>query len=159
MAFKSVLPYCLAGPGNREMTGMSSAAEPQHDPTMEEILASIRKIISEDQPISARKASPATAEKDSDILELTEEVPPEPAMIRPPVDAAAPILSSEPHPQSSSMLSDSSREAIGKAFESLDRASAEYSRFAGDMLETVFARAVQDAIAPSLQQWVNNHEP
>src|SRR5256885_10872200 len=96
----------LGRPGNREMTGMSSAAEPQHDPTMEEILASIRKIISEDQPISGRKASPATAEKDSDILELTEEVPPEPAMIRPPVDAAAPILSSEPHPQSSSMLSD-----------------------------------------------------
>ena len=35
----------------------SSAANPQHEPTMEEILASIRKIISEDQPEAAKAAS------------------------------------------------------------------------------------------------------
>jgi hypothetical protein len=73
----------------------SSAANPQHEPTMEEILASIRKIISEDQPEGAKPApaspptslravpsepapaaSPATAaaSSDSDVLDLTEEV-------------------------------------------------------------------------------------
>src|SRR5205823_3372639 len=137
---------------------MSSAAEPQHDPTMEEILASIRKIISEDQPLSARKAPPAIEQKDSDILELTEEVPPESAAARPPVDAAPFPQQGQPAPQMSSMLSESSREAIGRAFESLDNASNEYSRFAGEMLQTVFARAVQDAVTPSLQQCVNSHE-
>jgi len=137
---------------------MSSAAEPQHDPTMEEILASIRKIISEDQPLSARKAFPAVEQKDSDILELTEEVPPEATAARPPFDAAPSAQQAGAAPQMSSMLSESSREAIGRAFESLDNASTEYSRFAGEMLQTVFARAVQDAVTPSLQQWVNSHE-
>jgi cell pole-organizing protein PopZ len=142
----------------RERARMSSA-EPQHDPTMEEILASIRKIISEDQPLSARKAAPGGEQKDSDVLELTEEVPPEPPVIRAaPIDASPIMAEPENHAQASSILSESSRDAIGRAFESLDKASAEYSHFAGEMLETVFARAVQDAVAPSLQQWVNNHE-
>jgi len=39
---------------------MTSSANTQHEPTMEEILASIRKIISEDQP-EAAKAGPAPA--------------------------------------------------------------------------------------------------
>lgn len=73
----------------------SSAANPQHEPTMEEILASIRKIISEDSPEGAKPApaspptslrtvptetapatSPATtaASADLDVLDLTEEV-------------------------------------------------------------------------------------
>lgn len=55
------------------------ASSPQHEPTMEEILASIRKIISEDSsetqaaPVAeARPAAAAPAE--SDVLELTQEV-------------------------------------------------------------------------------------
>ena len=78
----------------------SSAANPQHEPTMEEILASIRKIISEDQPEGAKPApapqptplravvpEPAlaplaavaapAASADLDVLDLTEEVPEE----------------------------------------------------------------------------------
>jgi cell pole-organizing protein PopZ len=81
---------------------MSSSANPQHEPTMEEILASIRKIISEDQqpeparpapmpapvkaqpapepePIAIRAAAPVAAPPpppaaELDVLELTEEV-------------------------------------------------------------------------------------
>jgi cell pole-organizing protein PopZ len=50
---------------------MSMASNPQHEPTMEEILASIRKIISEDSTESAPAGSrPA----DGDVLELTQEV-------------------------------------------------------------------------------------
>src|SRR5262245_51717833 len=77
---------------------MSSQANtnPQAEPTMEEILASIRKIISEDQPadktaarpapIKAQAAPPVEAAPvrpapavapaaDLDVLDLTEEVP------------------------------------------------------------------------------------
>src|SRR5258705_6039127 len=63
---------------------MSSSANPQHEPTMEEILASIRKIISEDQTDGAKPAAEPTPVRaaaaeaqphmESDVLELTEEV-------------------------------------------------------------------------------------
>jgi cell pole-organizing protein PopZ len=61
------------------------ASSPQHEPTMEEILASIRKIISED----ANDAPPAK-QADADVLELTEEIHEEP----PATEAAA--TASEP---------------------------------------------------------------
>ncbi|MBU6299514.1 MAG: DUF2497 domain-containing protein [Alphaproteobacteria bacterium] len=61
------------------------SSSPQHEPTMEEILASIRKIISEDsteaQPAPAPAVEPkpapvaaAAASVDADVLELTQEV-------------------------------------------------------------------------------------
>ncbi len=64
-------------------------SSPQHEPTMEEILASIRKIISEDSteqaPAAPVVAEPVTvAEPEADILDLTQEVASEP------VRAAAP---------------------------------------------------------------------
>jgi cell pole-organizing protein PopZ len=99
---------------------MSSQANtnPQTEPTMEEILASIRKIISEDQPSdgkSATKPSPVKAQSvvepapvrvavpqpitELDVLDLTDEVedeePPAPVVARavappPPAAASAP---------------------------------------------------------------------
>jgi cell pole-organizing protein PopZ len=78
-------------------------SNPEHEPTMEEILASIRKIISEDSPEAAaapeeaggpqEAASPATVHED--VLELTHEVVEMPAPIIPPAPAAPP----EPEPQ------------------------------------------------------------
>jgi cell pole-organizing protein PopZ len=59
------------------------ASNPQHEPTMEEILASIRKIISEDSseqpagPAPAAAAAPAIP-PEADVLELTQELPAEP---------------------------------------------------------------------------------
>ena len=66
-------------------------SNPQHEPTMEEILASIRKIISEDAPEGGApvaeaaappppspppppSAAPTPAPVEDDILELTQEV-------------------------------------------------------------------------------------
>ena len=70
------------------------ASSPQHEPTMEEILASIRKIISED----SSEAQPAEAEAkphaEADVLDLTQEVHDEP----PPV-IAAPPPAPEPTPE------------------------------------------------------------
>lgn len=60
---------------------MVGAASPQHEPTMEEILASIRKIISED--------SSEPQAKEADVLELTQEVREEPAPIAAPALVAA----------------------------------------------------------------------
>jgi len=72
------------------------ASSPQHEPTMEEILASIRKIISEDSteapaapaPVAAAAAAPA---QEGDVLELTQEMPEEhlPVPAAPPRAAVA----------------------------------------------------------------------
>ena len=72
-----------------------SEAKGQQEPSMEEILASIRRIIAEDSdtakpPIQEPDALPLEPE---DVLELTEVVADEP----PPV-AAAPMLPPEPEP-------------------------------------------------------------
>jgi hypothetical protein len=68
-----------------------SASNPQHEPTMEEILASIRKIISEDQPEPAKPnaAEPAAAPKsvppfEPEVFDLTEEVKDEAPVANPP---------------------------------------------------------------------------
>ena len=67
-----------------------SSSSPQHEPTMEEILASIRKIISED-------AAPESAapKQDNDVLELTHEVVEDPA---PPPPLPAPQAVAQPEP-------------------------------------------------------------
>ncbi len=120
------------------------ASSPQHEPTMEEILASIRKIISEDSaeaappapaaaPAAAAPApapeetpAPAAAALEEDVLELTEEIQePEPV-------AAAPTPAPEPDEvefktietpapiTGSDIFSDKTRQAIDDAFSKLD---------------------------------------
>src|SRR6185312_15318032 len=70
---------------------MSMASSPQHEPTMEEILASIRKIISEDSPEASPSPQAAAAEPmEADVLELTQEVHDEPL--------PAPVAAPQPPP-------------------------------------------------------------
>jgi uncharacterized protein len=183
---------------------MSSSANPQHEPTMEEILASIRKIISEDtpaepvksapdfQPVAAQPAAEAVA-ADGDVLELTEEVQetapaaPEPAPAPAPAPApkpapapapkaAAPAPQPEPEsaiendiafenveteaevePAMDDLISESARNAMGRAFAHLDRGSAELASAGGGTLDALFTRAIQDAFMPTLQEWVDSH--
>ena len=142
---------------------MTTPSEPPHDPTMEEILASIRKIISEDQPGSIKQKGPEShsGNSGSDILELTDEIPDEASGIprnSPPLTAPTPRPAAPQVDKRDPVLSDSSRYAIGHAFNTLDKASQQYSDFAGGMLEPVFARAVQEAVTPNLQAWVNSHQ-
>ena len=82
---------------------MASPSSPQHEPTMEEILASIRKIISEDstdaQAPTVHTSAAQTSRQDGDVLELTpaQEVREEP---RPVVSAPQPaaVVQSTPTP-------------------------------------------------------------
>jgi uncharacterized protein len=88
---------------------MATPSSPQHEPTMEEILASIRKIISEDssepQPAQAApqpQPQPVAAlHADADVLELTQEVEeaPAPAPQLAPMPMAAPVQMAAPQPE------------------------------------------------------------
>jgi cell pole-organizing protein PopZ len=161
-----------------------TAANAQHEPTMEEILASIRKIISEDQP-EGIKAAPAPApasasppapvhhesesasESETDVLELTDEVRDEEAQA-PPAPAAPPLendiafenIEAEPEPEPmDDLISDSTRSAVGRAFSGLgiDAEHVAAPSGPGNTLEALFLRAIHDAFTPVLQEWVDNH--
>ena len=116
------------------------ASSPQHEPTMEEILASIRKIISEDAPEAAPPAETVAAapapklveDPDDDIMELTEEAPapvaaapvappaPEPPKPAPEVvyqSIEEPVVTPAP---SSEIFSDKTRKAIDDAFSNIN---------------------------------------
>ena len=119
-------------------------SNPQHEPTMEEILASIRKIISEDAPEAAAEAAPAApapapAPMHDDVLELTQEVepappapapvpPPAPAPVPPPAPAPAPppapaeeivFQNVAPAPEHTDIFSDQTRKAMEDTFNSI----------------------------------------
>jgi uncharacterized protein len=157
---------------------MSSAANPQHEPTMEEILASIRKIISEDQPDSAKPAAEPTPVRaaaaeaqphlESDVLELTEEVPEDEvveaqaAEVQIENDIAFENIEAEPKAEpamdTDDLISDSARSAVGRAFAKLDvEALRQPPVSSGGTLDGLFTKAVQDAFSPTLQEWIDSH--
>ncbi len=149
------------------------ASNPQHEPTMEEILASIRKIISEDSneaqpaaeaPRPAPAAAPA-AVADNDVLELTQEVdepapptpPPAPRSI--PVVAAAPPKPENdvvfetieepvqaPEPQAdahSDIFSDRTRRAVEDTFANIEPEEREPARYEAGPMPGVDGRTVE----------------
>ncbi len=157
---------------------------------MEEILASIRKIISEDQPDQGKPAARSEtaaepAAPESEVLDLTDEIrddgsispvssqsmssaiPPSRQFendvqfesIDEPPEAAK---SSESHMDPDDLISDSTRSAVGRVFESIEEEPAPMrmaasSAPAGGSVEAVFRRAIQDAFEPQLQHWVDAH--
>ena len=158
------------------------ASNPQHEPTMEEILASIRKIISEDSPESAA-AAPAPPE--ADVLELTQEMPEEPAT--PPARTTAPnmptklasdvVFQPKEEPAVSAavpaadddIFSEKTRKALDDTFshipDAIPEAPAEPRRPAtraasaeGNSVEAVFERAVSNAVDPLLHEWMDKNK-
>ena len=160
-------------------------SNPQHEPTMEEILASIRKIISEDTPEApAETPAPAAAAAapQEDVLELTQEVeapqpvpappPPEPAPVPPP---PAPVEDIEfktvaPEPAApaahSDIFSDATRKAMEDTFNSIPdeepetapvRATAPIAPVDGASVETVFERAVRESFEPVLKKYLDDN--
>jgi cell pole-organizing protein PopZ len=153
-------------------------SNPQHEPTMEEILASIRKIISEDAPeggAPAEAAPVAQAEPAppvyEDVLELTHEVVEAPAPPAPvyepepqPVPAedivfetVTPVAAAAPH---SDIFSDHTRKAMEDAFDSIPDEPAPAAPLApvdGSSVETVFERAVRESFEPVLQKYLSDN--
>ena len=151
---------------------------------MEEILASIRKIISEDQPQSETNEveEGATVEaqvsSEPDVLELTQEAGDESAPFgeagsehepAPQLDAdseqgkaglheASLHADGDPAMEDNDLISDSTRQAVDQALGEIENMpeSAPPASTHGN-IEAIFARAVQDALEPTLSDWVDGH--
>ena len=154
-------------------------SNPQHEPTMEEILASIRKIISEDAPEGAPAegadpAAPAPQPVHDDVLELTHEVEaaPQPAPAYEPAPQPAPaedivFETVTPTASNSDIFSDHTRKAMEDAFDSIPeepapapaayRAAAPIAPVDGSSVETVFERAVRESFEPVLQKYLSDN--
>ena len=155
-------------------------SSPQHEPTMEEILASIRKIISEDSPADAAPAvevqpvaAAAPAHAEPDVLELTQEVIETPAHQPAPVMpvAADDIMFENPAPAaaapSNDIFSDQTRKALDDAFAAIPEeepapaprraAPASLAPLDGNSVETVFERAVRESFEPVLQKYITDN--
>ena len=154
-------------------------SNPQHEPTMEEILASIRKIISEDAPEGApaegaAPAAPAPQPVHDDVLELTHEVeaapPPAPAYEPAPQPAPVEDIVFETVTSSASnsdIFSDHTRKAMEDAFDAIPedpapapaayRAAAPIAPVDGSSVETVFERAVRESFEPVLQKYLSDN--
>ena len=159
-------------------------SNPQHEPTMEEILASIRKIISEDAPeggapaaeaapaavapapVAAAPASapaPAPAPVYEDVLELTEEIQAQAPAPEPVEEIVFENVAPEPAAHSD-IFSDQTRKAMEDTFNSIPeepepeapvrRPAPALAPVDGATVENVFERAVRESFEPVLQKYI-----
>jgi cell pole-organizing protein PopZ len=156
-------------------------SNPQHEPTMEEILASIRKIISEDAPEAAAPAAaapepapvtPAPAPPPppepvhDDVLELTQEIE---VAAPQPVPAEDIVFENVAPPAAShsDIFSDQTRKAMEDTFNAIPeeepepvapmRSPAHLAPVDGATVENVFERAVRESFEPVLQQYLKDN--
>jgi cell pole-organizing protein PopZ len=160
---------------------MSDAKGQQHEPSMEEILASIRRIIAEDgdttAPAVANAAVPAAApvEPADDILELTEVVepdvapvkaepappppPPPPPPPRPPVREVAPVV--VPPSDGERIVSAATAAASVAAFSQI--ATLRHEQRDRDVMvgagHLTLEMLVREELRPILKDWLDRYLP
>ncbi|HTT82683.1 MAG TPA: DUF2497 domain-containing protein [Rhizomicrobium sp.] len=157
-------------------------ANPQHEPTMEEILASIRKIISDDAAAPAATpsaSSPGQGTSEPEVLDLTHEVGGAPAVaeiaameVKPeetqsspkseaPVEQAAEATATPA--AEAGIFSEKARKALSDALSGIHASPSEppgetpteaVVPAAAASVEAVFERAVKEAFEPVLDKWL-----
>ena len=138
-------------------------AQRAHEPSMEEILASIRAIIAEDREPPAAKPGPQIVySSDAPVRAAALAPEPEPALAGPAVlwareeeappsepapEAPAPTLATEPP-----LLSQETESAVADSFAELSESLSEHAmRVAGDM--------AREMLRPMLKQWLDENLP
>lgn len=147
--------------------------QPQNEPSMEEILASIRRIIyDEPQAPGASSDEPEAVPAADDILELTPDMraappplpepepEPVPAAIPEPVFAPSPAYMPEPAlplmEASEPLMSAQTEAAAAAALAGLSSANlSSHSQFEGQTVETL----VRELLRPMLRQWMDTNLP
>ena len=113
------------------------------EPSMEDILASIKRVIAEEKEIRAAAPPPSPEAEDEDILELDQMAEAEPAA-PPPVDLGPPLVEEA--------LADSSRQRIEQL---VSVAAAAPPAAMVNPLEEL----VREMLRPILKQWLDDHLP
>jgi len=133
-----------------------------HEPTMEEILASIKKIIAEDNhPAASRPVAmanrpvrePIEASADDEVLELTEAVEPGSLGRR---DSS---LSPAPASDDTLLVSEDAARASREAFAALSAAVMPSASAPGAIGEHTLEWQVRDKLRPMLKKWVDANLP
>ena len=162
-----------------------AADEAQNEPTMEEILASIRKIISEDDEPEQEPAVEASAGEDVLELDMEAEMEPEPVMAEEPepeiefeepvmeepepdfedddivaVEEPEPMPEPAPAPRFAAPPADDSDalledEVAGKAAGALGQLMGSMAIGNGATLESI----VRELLRPMLKEWLNENLP
>jgi uncharacterized protein len=151
-----------------------SESKGQHEPSMEEILASIRRIIAEDgeQPDApaptVAAAQPAPAAKGEEILELTEVVQEEHAAPDPPGLApapAAPELEPPPSPTADAerLVSEAAAAASLAALAQIRQLGPRNDQRMSDIPMGEGQRTIEDMVRemlrPLLKEWLDSNLP
>ena len=160
-------------------------SNPQHEPTMEEILASIRKIISEDAPEAAAAPAPAAPEPapepvpvhaappppqpvHDDVLELTQEIEVAAPQPVPAEDIVFEnVVPAAPAASHSDIFSDQTRKAMEDTFNAIPeeepepvapmRSPAPLAPVDDATVENVFERAVRESFEPVLHKYLKDN--
>jgi len=154
-------------PGDRDLEALRRAQR-AHEPSMEEILASIRSIIADDrEPAAARPAAkPEAAPSGPQIVYSKTEAAPTRAVEPPPVEPPTPkVVWSQPQPQPQpfgptgvpaaeepTLLSEEADEAVSAAFEALSTSLALQST---ELAEN----AAREILRPMLKAWLDENLP
>lgn len=164
---------------------MSEEAAPQEEPSIEEILGSIRRIISEDDepeevtaeeaapvekepeptPEPVQEATPATVDEDEDVLELTQMIEEdgsvtgnedEETKIDMLDDAPQPVVEdSPPLREDEPLVSEGAADVTAAVMAKLARSAAVTRRPEGIAIEDI----VRELVKPMLRQWLDDNLP
>jgi cell pole-organizing protein PopZ len=117
-------------------------------PPMDEILASIRRIITDEPSLGSPAQEPDTAEADSDedVLELGDPLPEAPATASP---SSSPLA-----PQPAVLLSQQTQAASQRAMAALSGLSIDPNADANTM-----DGLVREMLRPMLKEWLDTHLP
>ncbi len=153
-----------------------SESEGQHEPSMGEILASIRQIIAEDgeqQPAAATPArapapTPAAAAKPEEILalmEVVEEHPaePPPAPEPPKLEPLAPAAVPQAADGADRLVSDAAAAASIAALSQIHQIGSQSEKRMSDISLGEGQRTIEDMVRemlrPLLKEWLNSNLP
>ncbi len=152
------------------------AEQSAHEPTMEEILASIRRIISEDdapedkveaaapEPEPEPDFEPVADEPEEDVLELTEAYQPQPSVAIGDIEAYEPAPAPAPKPEPAPAARAAEPRGAGLVSERTEsQAASAFGSLSSTLLVPHSDRTLEDVtrelLRPLLQQWLDAHLP
>lgn len=143
----------------------------QSEPSMEEILASIRRIISEDDdtskraaepPLELTKPAPPAADPNDDLMVFEEEEefePPPPPRVEPPRPAPQPVARAPIPPMPAPV--DHSEDALASG-EAINAAAGAFTRLAGTLRLSeapgqTLEGIVRELLRPMMKEWLDQN--